>query len=169
MEYLTSAKLNRVMTGEHGYTRFKSQISRSGILINIFKKDIEGITSVVLEIPPPRYDFTAIEPETKIDDIQDSFFKDLQDTMQEMLDLGIEISAIVFHGGGTMEIPEGFRDFCEKKGIEILTYNPIPENTENPINDDEFNGELTVTESSFPEKRKMRQLKKKLPEVEGLF
>ena len=157
------------MTGDHNYTRLKSQITRSGILINIFKKHIEGITTVVMEIPPPRYDFPTVEPKTKIEDIQDSFFNDLQDTMLEMLDLGIEISAIVFHGGGTMEIPEWFKDFCEENGIPILTYNPNPDNADNPINDDEFNGDLTDAESNFPEKCNMRRLKKKLPELEGIF
>jgi hypothetical protein len=169
MEYLTSAKLKRVMTGGHNYIPLKSQITRSGILINIFKKHIEGIITVVMEIPPPRYDFPTVEPKTKIEDIQDSFFKDMQDTMQEMQDLGINISAIVFHGGGTMNIPDWFKDFCEENDIQILTYNPNPDNADNPINDDEFNRDLTNTESRFPEKRKMRQLREKLPELEGIF
>lgn len=156
MEYLTSAKLNIVMTGEHGYTRLKSQISRSGIQINIFKKDIEGITAVVLEIPPPRYDFPHIEPETEIQKIQENFFEDLKNTMEEMLGLGLKISAIVFHGGGTMDIPDRFKKFCEDKGIQILTYNPNPENADNRIIDDEFKDGLTETESKIKETKLLK-------------
>lgn len=169
MDFITSAKLNRVMTLT-GYTRLTSQILRSGILINIFKKDIEGITSVVLEIPPPQYDFQPPDPKLDIDkqleEIKKNFFKDLQNTMQEMLDLGIKISAIVFHGGGTLEITDSFKKFCKDNRIEILIYDP---KEEKPNSDPPFEESLNSVENKFTDKVKIGKLEKKFPVTEGIF
>jgi hypothetical protein len=169
MEFITSAKLDRVMILT-GYTRLTSQILRSGILINIFKKDIEGITSVVLEIPPPQYDFQPPDPKLDIDkqleEIKKNFFEDLQNTMQEMLDLGIKISAIVFHGGGTLEITDSFKKFCEDNGIKFFIYDP---KEEIPNSDPNFEDFLNSVDKKFSNKVKIGKLEKKFPETESIF
>jgi len=46
----------------------------------------------------------------------DDFFKELQKEIEQHLP---NIKKLVFEDGGTISIPEGFRDWCRKNGIEI--------------------------------------------------
>ena len=143
------------------YSRLNSQILSSGILINIYTKKNCAIKCVLLEIPPPQYSLPQSIPEIDINqqikELHEKFFEDLRDTINEMSSLGFKIPAIIFHGGGTLAIPDWFKKFCNEKIIEILVYN-----SENKT---EFTENLAEAENKI----KLDEMCKKLPELEDIF
>ena len=153
MEYITTVKLNQDMD-QKDWARLNSQILRSGILINIYTKKISEIKCVVLEIPPPQYSLPPSIPEIdinqQIEELHEKFFEDLRDTINEMSSLGFKIPAIIFHGGGTLAIPDWFKNFCTENKIKILVYNQDNKN-------------------DFINKLGHGELSTKLPELEGIF
>ena len=155
MDYIVSAQLRKEMTACK-YTPLQSMIVRSGLRINIFKSNYDK--EVILEFPPPQFNIEQIDLSSDVDkqikDLQKKFFEDLKDTITEMLSLGIQIGAIIFHGGGTLAIPDWFKNFCEENNIEILVYNSEDNNTS-------FADHLNAN--------RLKSITNRLPELKGMF
>jgi len=154
MDYIVSAQLRKKMT-DTKYTPLQSQIARSGLRINIFKSNYDK--EVILEFPPPQFNIEQIDLSSDVDkqikDLQNKFFEDLRDTINEMSSLGIQPGAIIFHGGGTLAIPDWFKNFCKNK-IEILVYNSEDNNTS-------FDAHLNAN--------RFKIITNRLPEIKGMF
>lgn len=54
----------------------------------------------------------------------DDFFNKLMSEIKRMLKSGKTVSPVLFQGGGTIPIPDWFRDFCVEHGITLKVLEP---------------------------------------------
>lgn len=59
-----------------------------------------------------------------LEDQFDDYLKRLQRQLQKTIAGGLPVTDIYFPGGGTLPIPDWFRDFCAQNGIRIHIIDP---------------------------------------------
>jgi|GEM_PF-5819519 len=62
---------------------------------------------------------TELTPKSSSPADVDAMFKEIQDELNDRLQKGEKLTDIFFQGGGTIPIPDWFKDWCLKKGIRV--------------------------------------------------
>jgi hypothetical protein len=141
MNFFISSHLENLLQGnKFKKERWKIQFPNAGLNIFVRKKE------TLFEVTP-----IEIQGDLKnLKALSDKFFKNLQKTLNRLKKIGIKPSALVFHGGGSIQMPQFFKDFCVKNSIEYFIYSK------------EDDGGLS-------DYFKFYNLRKKLPEFEGIL
>ena len=140
MSFIISTQIHDLLM-KSGYNRVPWQISTPSSCINIFKGP-----GIIWEVLPAQIE----TPITDINKVISDFFSHLEATITSMQEFGMTPSAIIFHGTGTIPIPDSFKKFCRDRNINVFVFDP------------------NMKDSGLSE-LPYQKLEDELPELKGIF